>query len=85
MRSRFVVWMVLLCGLGGTSAAAQPGASLSSFPLLRFDAAARTAAMGGAYTAVADGDVNAMFYNPAIPGPATSRVPSLSYLNHLAG
>jgi hypothetical protein len=64
---------------------AQPGASLSSFPLLRFDASARTAALGGAYTAVADGDVNAMFYNPAIPGPVTSRIPSLSYLNHLAG
>jgi hypothetical protein len=39
--------------------------------------------MGGAFTAVADGDVNAMFYNPAVPGPATSRTPSVSYLNHL--
>jgi hypothetical protein len=52
---------------------------------LRFDASARTAALGGAYTAVADGDVNALFYNPAIPGPSTSRIPSLSYLNHLSG
>lgn len=85
MRLRLTVWALLLCGLVASPAMAQPGASLSSFPLLRFDASARTAALGGAYTAVADGDVNAMFYNPAIPGPATSRIPSLSYLNHLAG
>jgi len=76
--------LVLSVGLVAP-AAAQPGASLSSFQLLRFDASARTAALGGAYTAVADGDVNALFYNPAIPGPPTSRIPSLSYLNHLAG
>lgn len=85
MRSRLLIWTLLLCGLFAFPAMAQPGASLSSFPLLRFDASARTAALGGAYTAVADGDVNAMFYNPAIPGPVTSRIPSLSYLNHLAG
>jgi hypothetical protein len=76
--------LVLSVGLVAP-ATAQPGASLSSFQLLRFDASARTAALGGAYTAVADGDVNALFYNPAIPGPSTSRIPSLSYLNHLAG
>ena len=84
MRPRFVVWIVLLLVVGAP-AAAQPGGSLSSFSLLRLDASARTAALGSAFTAVADGDVNAMFYNPAIPGPATSRSPSLSYLNHLAG
>jgi hypothetical protein len=76
--------LVLSVGLVAP-ATAQPGASLSSFQLLRFDASARTAALGGAYTAVADGDVNALFYNPAIPGPSTSRIPSLSYLNHLSG
>lgn len=85
MRSRLAAWSLLLFGALAVPAAAQPGASLSSFQLLRFDASARTAALGGAYTAVADGDVNAMFYNPAIPSPATSRIPSLSYLNHLAG
>lgn len=68
-----------------SSVTAQPGGSLSSFNLLRFDASARPAALGGAFTAVADGDVNALFYNPAVPGPTTSRIPSLSYLNHLAG
>lgn len=84
MRLRFAPWVLLLCGLVAAPAAAQPGASLSSFQLLRFDASARTAGLGGAYTAVADGDVNALFYNPAIPGPATSRSPSFSYLNHLS-
>ena len=63
---------------------AQTGASLSTFPLLRFDASARTAALGGAYTAMADGDVNALFYNPAIPSRGTSGVSSISYLNHLS-
>lgn len=84
MRSPRLLFLLLLLTLVVVPAAAQPGARLSSFPLLRFDASARVAAMGGAYTAVADGDVNALFYNPAIPGPATDQVVSLSYLNHLS-
>jgi hypothetical protein len=76
--------MVVLGGLTATSAFGQPGGSLSSFPLLRFDASARTAALGGAFTAVADGDVNGLFANPALPSPAASQTASLSYLNHLA-
>jgi hypothetical protein len=76
--------MVVLGGLMATSAFGQPGGALSSFPLLRFDASARTAGLGGAFTAVADGDVNGFFANPALPSPATSRTSSLSYLNHLA-
>jgi len=85
MQLRLATWVVVLSVALGAPAAAQPGGSLSSFQLLRFDASARSAALGGAYTAVADGDVNALFYNPAAPGPSTSRIPSLSYLNHLAG
>lgn len=84
MRSRLVIWVFVL-GLGTVPTFAQPGGSLSSFTLLRFDASARTAALGGAFTAVADGDVNGLFSNPALPSPATSRTASLSYLNHLAG
>lgn len=82
---KYTTFAFLALVLTAAPAAAQPGAALSSFPLLRFDASARVAALGGAYTAVADGDVNAMFYNPAVPGPATSRSPSLSYLSHLSG
>jgi len=73
-----------VCGLAGDPAAAQPGADLTSFPVLRIEPSARTAALGGSYAAVADGDVNALFFNPAIPGPSTSRVASVSYLNHLS-
>jgi len=83
MKPAASAFLVLM--LATAPAGAQPGAELSSFPLLRFDASARAAALGSAFTAVADGDVNAMFYNPAVPGPATSRSPSLSYLSHLSG
>lgn len=76
--------MLLVLGLIASPAVAQPGASLSDFPLLQFDASARVAALGGAYTAVADGDVNVLFYNPAVPSSATNQSLSLSYLNHLS-
>jgi hypothetical protein len=84
MPLRRLLAILLLCGLAGRPAAAQPGADLTSFPVLRLEPSARTAALGGSYVAVADGDVNALFFNPAIPGPATSREASLSYLNHLS-
>jgi hypothetical protein len=84
MPLRRLLAILLLCGLAGCPAAAQPGADLTSFPVLRLEPSARTAALGGSYVAVADGDVNALFFNPAIPGPATSREASLSYLNHLS-
>lgn len=62
---------------------AQAG-DVSSFPFLQFAPSARAAAMGGSFSAVYDGDVNAFFYNPAALNPATDRTASLSYLNHLA-
>ena len=74
--------LALLCT--APSAFAQPGADLTSFPVLRLEPSARTAALGGAFAAVADGDVNALFFNPALPGPATSRHVSFSYTNHLS-
>jgi len=84
MSLRRLLAILLVCGIAGGPAAAQPGADLTSFPVLRLEPSARTAALGGSYAAVADGDVNALFFNPAIPGPATSRVASVSYLNHLS-
>jgi hypothetical protein len=76
--------LLLLLACTGGPVAAQPGADLTSFPVLRLEPSARSAALGGAFAAVADGDVNALFYNPAVPGPATSRRASFSYLNHLS-
>lgn len=80
---RFAACLVVFL-IGASPAVAQPRAAVSTFSLLQFESSARSAAMGGAFVAVADGDVNAMFYNPAIPGPVTSRSPSVSYLNHLS-
>jgi hypothetical protein len=82
-RVRLGVLLLLWMGLPA-SLAAQPGADLTSFSVLRIEPSARTAALGGAFAAVPDGDVNALFFNPAVPGPATSRRVSLSYLNHLS-
>lgn len=65
-------------------AAAQPGADLTSFPVLRLEPSARSAALAGAFAAVDDGDVNTLFFNPAVPGPSTDRHASFSYLNHLS-
>lgn len=62
----------------------QPGGDLTSFGVLRLEPSARSAALGGAFTAVDDGDVNTLFFNPSIPGPATNRRISVSYLNHLS-
>lgn len=75
-------FLVLLLGVSPVSA--QPGGDLTSFPLLRLEPSARAAALGGSFAAVGDGDVNAVFYNPSVTGPATSRTASVSYLNHLA-
>lgn len=57
---------------------------LSSFPFLEFASSARAAALGGAFPVMTDGDVNALFYNPAALGPATDRSVALSYLNYLS-
>lgn len=62
---------------------AQAG-DLSSFPFLQFAPSARTAALGGSFSAVYDDDVNGLFHNPALLSPDTDRMASLSYLNHLA-
>lgn len=74
--------LVLACTAG--PAVAQPGGELTSFPVLRLEPSARSAALAGAFAAVADGDVNTLFYNPAVAGPATSHRASFSYLNHLS-
>lgn len=79
----------VLCGFlfvlsAGESVRAQAGSDLSSFPFLQFEPSARSAALAGSFGAVADGDVSALFYNPAIPGPATSRRPALTYINHVS-
>ncbi|MFP4228475.1 MAG: type IX secretion system protein PorQ [Salinivenus sp.] len=83
MRVSFLFCLVALL-LGTVPAAAQPGGTVTSFPFLRLEPSARAAALSGAFGAVADGDVNALFYNPSVPDSATDRTASFSYLNHLS-
>ena len=79
----------MVCGallwlMGGVlPGAAQPSTS-GDFSLVRLDASARAAALGGAFTAVDDGDVTSLFYNPALLSAETHRRASLSYLNHVS-
>lgn len=75
----FIAWVSLSPPVHAQSS------GLSSFPFLEFAASARASALGGSLAAVADGDVNAFFYNPALLDSTTHRAASLSYLNHLAG
>jgi hypothetical protein len=65
-------------------AEAQAGSTLGSFPVLTLESSARAAALAGASGAVDTGDVNSLFYNPALLRPAAHQTASLSYLNHLS-
>ena len=85
-RRWFLFALFLLVGAGTPlvrPATAQPGGDLSSFPFLQFEPSARSAALAGSFGAVA-GDVSALFYNPATPGPAASQRPALTYINHVS-
>lgn len=80
---RVVVLAVLLTA-GTRTAPAQPSEELSGFAVLQMEASARAAALGGAFSAVYDGDASALFYSPALIGPPMHRAAAFSYLNHLA-
>ena len=84
-RPRLVAALALLAAalLGGPPVAAQPG-DLAGYPLLRLDASARAAALGGSVHAIDDGDVSGLFYNPALLTEAASGDASATYLNHLS-
>jgi hypothetical protein len=73
--------MILLLA---SPALAQPG-DLSGFSFLRLEPSARAAALGGSFGAVYDGDVNVLFYNPALLNEEVHRSLALSYLNHVGG
>lgn len=61
---------------------AQP-ADPSGFAFLRVEPSARAAALGGSFAAIADGDINAFFFNPALTDESVDGALSLSYLNHV--
>lgn len=77
--SRRPLAAVLLFVLTIGPAAAQSGGDYAGFDVIRLEPSARSASLAGAFAAVADGDVDALFFNPAIPDPATNQHISFSY------
>jgi hypothetical protein len=75
--------VAVIAGFATPVASAQP-ADPSTFSFLRIEPSARAAALGGSFAAVADGDINAFFFNPALITNAVDGSLSLSYLNHVA-
>lgn len=69
---------------GSLSIHAQVGGN-QAFRILDIPASARTAALGGNYIAVRDGDINLGIYNPALLNADVGRQVALSYLPYLSG
>lgn len=80
MRPFLVLAFALACL--AAPAAAQPG-PITGFGFLRLEPSARAAALGGSFSAVYGGDVNGLFYNPALLNPQADGALALSYLNHV--
>lgn len=57
---------------------------LTGFRVLLVEPSARAAALAGSYNAIADGDVNVLFYNPALLTDEAAGALSVGYLNHLS-
>lgn len=62
---------------------AQPG-ELGGFSFLRMEPSARSAALGGSFSAIYGEDINAMFYNPSLLNESMHRGLSVSFLNHVS-
>ena len=72
--------ITVACALATAGRAQSP----TGFDFLRLESSARSAALGGASIALAESDVGAFFYNPALINPDMHRQASLTYLNHLS-
>lgn len=57
---------------------------VTGFSFLRMDPSARSSALAGSFVAIYDGDVNGLYYNPALLSPDMSGSVSFSYLNHVS-
>ena len=79
---RFLPLLCVLLLAGASSAVAQ--IENSGFPVLQLAPAARSAAMGGSDTAVAESGSAALFTNPALLSERAHGGLSFSYLNHLS-
>lgn len=78
--SRITILLTVLLFVQDVSAQSE---GLTGFSFLRMEPSARAAALGGAFNAVYDDDVNALFYNPALLNRQMHRSFSASFLNHV--
>ncbi len=74
----FLAWLAL----PGMSAAQAD--RVTGFSFLKLDPSARSSALAGSFMAIYDGDVNGLYYNPALLRPDMSGAVSFSYLNHVS-
>lgn len=79
---RTLLLITLLCS--ATTTEAQLGGS-TAFRLLDIPSSARSAALGGNYIAVKDGDLNLGIFNPALLDSASGSQVALSYLPYFEG
>jgi hypothetical protein len=81
VRSSFALAMVVFLFV---AVPVQAQIESSGFPVLQLDASARTAALGGASSALLESNSTALFSNPALLSPSAHKSLSFSYLNHLS-
>lgn len=81
---RFTAVVVVLAAWAISSVAVGQADRVTGFSFLRMDPSARASALAGSYMAISDGDVDGLYYNPALISPEMSGSISFSYLNHLS-
>jgi hypothetical protein len=81
---RFQAALLIVAAWLASSVAVGQSDRVTGFSFLRMDPSARASALAGSYMAVSDGDVNGLYYNPALVREEMSGEISFSYLNHLS-
>ncbi len=82
MRKLFILFISLL--LSFSSVFGQIGGKYS-YSFLQMPIAARTAALGGNMTSIADNDINLGFNNPSLINPSYDNSIALNYVNYFTG
>ena len=77
---RYVITLLML-PISAPYAHATDGAGTTSFSFIKIIPGARQAAIGGAFSAV-DGDVNALYWNPAALARLTTEQVTVTYTNY---
>ncbi len=82
-RVEFLLLSFVLPLLAGAPDASAQSTDVSPFSILRLEASARAASLGGSFGASALDDVNSFYYNPASLNDAMHGSLALTYLNHI--